>query len=250
MRRIDTYVDLSKDQRAFLNPRIDDHLAWLKVELLPDAHKSIEDLIRRVERGITNDDITWTEGRIALLRSRLHQRIMPDVMWLLSRLSDAQIKHLEKELNDSIDKLSKRIAKQTPEEFKKKRLERYEETFEDWVGSITSSQKQTLKELFGDLATLEQRQSYLTGRAEVQATFLKLTTSPVNELTLRAFITTWIENPSELRTGSSKEHYQKRTSIFRNSLLKLQETLDNEQRKGLIKKLKEHQRNILAFSKS
>ena len=147
-------------------------------------HKAIDELITRVERGLTNADIVWLEGRIDFLRSGLHQRIMPDAVWLLSRLSPEQIKHMEKELNASVDRVSKKVSTQTPEEFRKEKLEQYEETFEDWVGSITSSQKQAVEEIYGDLATLEQRKIYLIGRAEVQANFLKLTTSPVNVLHL------------------------------------------------------------------
>ncbi len=250
MRRIDTYVKLTPEQDAYLDPRIDEHLVWIKSDLLPDAHKSIGELIVRIERGITDDDITWSEGRIDFLRSRLQQRIMVDTMWLLSRLSPEQIKHLEKELNASIEKRSEKAESQTADEFKKEKLEQYEETFKDWVGSVTDAQKALLHELYGDLATIEQRKIYLSGRAEVQANFLKLTSSPVNEIALREFITTWIENPAELRTGISKERYLKRTAIFRASLLRLQETLSVDQRKELINTLKDHQRDILAFSQS
>ncbi len=250
MQRINAYVNLTPEQDAYLDPKIDEHLVWIKSDLLPDAHKAIGELIVRVEKGLTNDDITWAEGRIDFLRSRLQQRIMVDTIWILSRLSPDQIKHLEKELNASIEKSSKKAEGQTPDEFKKEKLEQYEETFKDWVGSITDTQKALLHEIYGDLATIEQRKIYLSGRAEVQANFLKLTASPVNEVKLREFITTWIENPAELRTGISRESYLKRSDIFRASLLKLQETLSADQRKGLINTLKDHQRDILAFSQS
>ncbi len=250
MRRIDTFVGLSKEQRAYLDPKVDNHLVWIKTELLPDVNKSIGELITRVERGLNKDDIVWVEGRIDFLRTRLHERIMPDVVWLLSRLSPEQIKHLEKELNANVERSSKKVSSQTPEEFRQEKLEQYEDTFEDWVGPITDAQKKTVEEIYGNLATLEQRRIYLVGRAEVQETFLKLTMSPVNETALRQFITTWIENPADLRTGISKEAYTKRTLLVRDSLLKLQETLSEEQRQGLVKTLKDHQKDIQVFAES
>ncbi len=250
MRRIDTYVGLSPEQRAYLDPKVDDHLAWIKTDLLPDANRAIGELIKRVERGLTNDDIVWVEGRIDFLRSRLHERILPDVIWLLSRLSPEQIRQLERELNANVERSSKKVSTQTPEEFRKEKLEQYEDTFEDWVGTITNAQKKSVEEIYGDLATLEQRRIYLEGRAEVQETFLKLTMSPVDETALRKFITTWIENPADLRTGISKAAYTKRTLLVRDSLLRLQETLSEDQRQGLVKTLRDHQKDIQAFAES
>ena len=250
LRRIDTYVDLTDEQKAYLEPRIDDHLAWIKVELLPDTNKAIGELITRVERGITSDDLTWIEGRIEFLRARLYERLMPDTIWLFSRLSPEQMKHMEKELNDSVERSSKKMKDQTPDEFQKEKFEQYEKSFEDWVGSINDPQKQAIKAIYGELASIEHRKTYLAGRAEVQAKFFKLITSPVDEPALREFITTWLENPAELRSGISKEHYLKRTSTFRDSLLKLQETLSNEQRKGLVDTLRDHQKDILTFSQT
>ncbi len=250
LRRIDAYVDLTDKQRTYLEPRIDEHLAWIKAELLPDTHKVIGELIPRVERGITSDDITWTAGRIDFLRGRLVQRLMPDTIWLLTQLSPDQIKHLENELNDSVERGNKKMKDQTPEEFRKEKLEQYETTFKDWVGSINETQKRSIADIYWDLASIEHRKTYLSGRAEVQAKFLQLLASPVDEAALRAFVSIWFENPAELRSGLSKEHYLKRFSTVRESLLKLQDTLSKEQRLGLIKTLKDHQQDILTFAQT
>lgn len=250
LRRIDTYVDLTDQQRAYLEPRIDEHLAWIKAELLPDTHKAIGELINRVERGITNDDLTWMESRIEFLRSRLMQRLMPDTIWLFSRLSPEQVKHMEKELNDSVERGHKKMKDQSPDEFRQEKFEQYEKTFKDWVDSINPAQKQAIKAIYGDLASIEHRKTYLSGRAEVQGKFLKLVSAPVDETALREFITKWFENPAELRSGISREHYLKRTTTFRESLLKLQDTLTEDQRKELVKTLKDHQQDILTFSQS
>ena len=250
MRRIDAHVDLTDKQRAYLEPRVDEHLVWIKAELLPETHKFIGELIPRVERGITNDDITWTAGRIDFLRGRLVQRLMPDTIWLFSQLSPDQIKHLENELNDSVERGNKKMKNQTPEEFRKDKLEQYETTFKDWVGSINETQKQSIADVYSDLASIEHRKTYLSGRAEVQAKFVKLITAPVDEPALRAFVSMWFENPAELRSGLSKEHYLKRFSTFRESLLQLQDTLTKEQRLGLVKTLKDHQQDILTFAQT
>lgn len=250
MRRIDSYVDLTDQQKAYLEPRIDLHLVWIKADLLPEAHIAIGELITRVERGITNDEITETIDRIESLRSRLVQRLMPDTIWLFSRLLPDQLKHLEKELNDSVERGNKKMSDKTPEEFRNDKFEQYEKTFYDWVGSINPIQKQIIKDIYGDLASIEHRKTYLSGRVEVQEKFIEILAAPVDEAALRAFITIWFENPAELRSGLSKEHYLKRTSTFRESLLKLQNTLSDDQRLGLVKTLKDRQKDILEFSQT
>jgi cell division protein FtsI/penicillin-binding protein 2 len=250
VRRIDSYVDLSTAKRQELKPRVHDHIVWIKKEISPLMIRDIDELTSRVEKGLAEEDLAWLDQRFDVLKDKLQERLMSDSVWLLTQLSSKQVEHLEKELAAKTNDIRKKTEGVTPERYQVKKLNQYEETFEEWLGPISSVQKELLRELYKEMATVEYSLTYVLGREQVEASLVKLLRTSAKPQEVQAFLETWWRDPAQLRSSPAREQLGKGRNTFRASVLPFEKTLSTTQRKFLVDKLRRQHLYLEDFSRS
>lgn len=138
---MDNYVTLSKEQKAWLKPRLVKHIAWHCQTQLP----GYADWLQRSATLVTAEqfDAHFSEFRRAM--DAIAVEITPDVTELLRGLSDAQVK----ELGESMAKQNKEQREDylgVPlDEQIAERAERMEERLQPWFGRLQPEQKARVK---------------------------------------------------------------------------------------------------------
>jgi len=249
MKRLDDAFALTPTQESELRPRVQGHIAWIKKTEIPLILADLDELSARIRRGIVADDAPWVEGRIEALKTRLDQRMRPDALWLLARLDADQHKHMMDEMADETSAW-KEAVDETPDDYKRKRLKRFEKMYKEWLGSLTDGQKADLHQRFGPLAELPMAKVQTEGRIEAYAAFLDAVAPPGDAARVDAFLSTWIKDPAALRSDAAAKAFRERQLKIREGWLAIGQQMSAEQRDHLLAKLKDHRDDLAAFAKT
>jgi Family of unknown function (DUF6279) len=165
------YFDLTAEQEDWLRPRVEKLVAWHRSNELPAYRRTIEEARSRVAGPVKLEDLDGLYANGRTFVGRATDRALPDIAEFLSQLSPEQIAKLEVKLAKENDKLAKesRVGTDT---LKKKRVERYHQRFEDWMGELTAEQKAQISAVVSGMVSLEDYR--LADRKARQAEFLKL----------------------------------------------------------------------------
>jgi hypothetical protein len=165
------YFDLTAEQEDWLRPRVEKLVAWHRSNELPVYRRTIEEARLRVAGPVKLEDLDSLYANGRTFAGRATDRALPDIAEFLSQLSLEQIARLEVKLAKENDKLAKesRVGADT---LKKKRIERYHQRFEDWMGELTAEQKAQISAVVSGMASLEDYR--LADRKARQTEFLKL----------------------------------------------------------------------------
>jgi len=143
VKQLDSYLDLTQEQKQFAEDRTHYHLARTEDDEFP----LYINLFKDFKTGLTGGLNQETFDRI---NSHYHQRVeytlqnlLPDIGQLLSTLSDTQIKHLEKKLLKDNDETYDYLD--YPAEKRKKTREKlFLDSVVNWYGNLTKEQKQQI----------------------------------------------------------------------------------------------------------
>ena len=164
------YLDMNREQKALLDDRLRQHLAWHCKTQLP----GYLDWLDKVRLMVANDAVTdqavqqrTAEAREAI--GRVAEAITPSASELLRGMSPAQVNEMRQAFREDIEKRQKEyvdtpLAKQVEE-----RATRMEKRLQPWFGPLSATQRQRVKawsEALGDqnrqwIANREQWQQQL-----------------------------------------------------------------------------------------
>jgi hypothetical protein len=151
--RAGSYLDLEGEQADDLRARIDSFFAWHRKQALPDYARIASEAAARVGKGLSREDLVWGyDSLVAHARKSLRaaaERIGP----LLDRLTPEQVAYMEKGLAEDNRKFARENLRGTEQERRKRRAKRVEERLEDWVGNLTQSQVERVRQ-FSERAPL------------------------------------------------------------------------------------------------
>lgn len=143
---LDDYVGLSKEQKAWLKPRLVTHIAWHCKTQLPayaDWLQRSQTLAAESHPPAARFDAQFADFRHAV--DALIEQVTPDLTELLRGLSDEQVKELRASLarqnkEQREDYLQPSLTEQIDE-----RAERMEDRLQPWFGRLHSEQKARVK---------------------------------------------------------------------------------------------------------
>ena len=222
--RAQGYLDLDAKASDELDERIDEFFAWHRKNALPHYARIADDAARRVAKGLSLDDIVWGyDSFVAHARQSLRvgaERIAP----MLDRLTPEQVAHMEKRFADDNRKFAREHLRGSEAERRKRRAKRLEERLEDWVGSLSPQQLETLRQFSERVplnAELRDRD-----RKRVQAELLDMVRRRETQKRLADWASDW-ERGSDPAYQAARENYR---AEFYRLLLDLDRTLSSEQR--------------------
>jgi len=145
LHKLDQYFDLTSGQRQDLTERINSILARHRQEALPEYEAFLVQIRHRVERGITPEDVDWFYAGFDRLRNDLFERLIVDGGVFLASVDQNQTKNLEAALRKENEKAAA-VARITPTERIKKRVDSTLEVVADWTGSVSREQRVQVSE--------------------------------------------------------------------------------------------------------
>ncbi|MGY4531332.1 hypothetical protein ACVW0Y_000435 [Pseudomonas sp. TE3786] len=168
---LDNYVTLSKEQKAWLKPRLTAHIAWHCQTQLPAYAAWLQrsaTLVAEPQPGAAQFDSQFTDFRHAV--DAIVVQVTPDLTELLRGLSPEQVDELQANLSKQNqeqreDYLGVPLAEQIDE-----RAERMEERLQPWFGRLHKEQKTRIKAWSQQLG--EYNQGWLDNNLRWQQAFL------------------------------------------------------------------------------
>src|SRR6267143_3860011 len=147
------YLDVHGAEAEELDKRIDAFHEWHRARALPKYARLSEETARRLGGGLSREDIVWGyDSLMAQAREGLRaaaERIAP----MLDRLSPEQVRHMEQRFAEDNRKFARENLRGSEAERRKRRATRTVERLEDWVGRLSKTQLERVRQ-FSERAPL------------------------------------------------------------------------------------------------
>lgn len=170
--RIDSYLDLNAEQKAWLKPRISQHLAWHCSTQLPQLADWLDQDRANLRAGQL--DAAHLKARFLDLRDALGEvssEISPTAAGLLQQLSPQQVQQLRQSMAKENQKLRREFVEPPLGKQIAKRSETTEERLEPWFGKLDTRQKALVHAWSQERG--EQNRLWLESRERWQAALLE-----------------------------------------------------------------------------
>ncbi|MDD0972825.1 DUF6279 family lipoprotein [Pseudomonas fontis] len=166
------YLDMNRQQKAWLDQRLKQHLAWHCRTQLPEYLTWLDAVRSMVASNEVSDQqllVRSQEAKLAI--AKVADQITPSAAELLRGMSDDQVQELRqafaKDIRERQDKYVKTpLAKQIDE-----RSQRMEKRLSTWLGELNAQQR--LRVVNWSQALGEQNRQWISNRAHWQAQFSK-----------------------------------------------------------------------------
>lgn len=140
------YLDLDGEMADELDERIAAFMAWHRAQALPKYAQLLADGARRFEKRLTPADLVWGYDSIMTQARESLRMAAVEGAPLLDRLNPQQIANLERRLADDNRRFARDNLRGDEREQRKRRIERNVERLEDWVGRLTKTQLERVKQ--------------------------------------------------------------------------------------------------------
>ena len=148
---VDDYFELQDEQRDFARERLARIHAWHRSSELPEYQRVLEQAIKRSAGPVSGDDVEqlYRQGKTLVLRAG--EYALGDVADFLLKLDTQQIQAFELRLAKANQKFERERLKESVEKRVELRAKRYIKTMEDWLGTLSSEQKQHIEITLRDM---------------------------------------------------------------------------------------------------
>jgi len=229
------YLDMNGEQKALLDDRLKQHLAWHCKTQLP----GYLDWLDRVRDMVADDQVTdqalqqrTREARQAI--GVVAEEITPSAAELLRGMSDSQVAEMREAFRDDISERQKKyvdtpLAKQIT-----RRSERMEKRLTPWFGELTPVQKQRVEAWSTALG--DQNREWIANRAHWQQQLL-LAMNQRNDASFEPRLATLLQRKESLWTPEYRAAYQNTEQQARSLLVDLVQQSTPQQRRFLQERL-------------
>lgn len=229
------YLAMNSEQKALLDDRLREHLAWHCKTQLP----GYLDWLDRIRAMVADDQVTdqalqqrTREAREAI--GRVAEEITPSATELLRGMSDAQVAEMREAFREDISERQKKyvdtpLAKQIA-----RRTERMEKRLTPWFGELTAVQKQRVQAWSQALG--DQNREWIANRAHWQQQLL-LAMNQRNDASFEPRLATLLQRKESLWTPEYRAAYQNTEQQARSLLVDLVQQSTPQQRRFLEEKL-------------
>lgn len=229
------YLDMNREQKALLDARLKQHLAWHCKTQLP----GYLDWLDRVRGMVANDQVTdqalqqrTREVRQAI--GRVAVQVTPSATELLRGMSDAQVAEMREAFRDDISERQKRYVDTPLPKQIARRTERMEKRLTPWFGELTPVQKQRVQAWSQALG--DQNREWIANRAHWQQQLL-LAMNQRNDASFEPRLATLLQRKESLWTPEYRAAFQNTEQQARSLLVDLVQQSTPQQRRFLQERL-------------
>lgn len=233
--QLDHYFDLTSEQRHELGRQLSPLLARHRREAIPQYEAALVQVRQRIERGLTSQDIDWVYATYDRLRADLFNRLIADGGVFLASVAPEQVQTLEAALQKDNDKVARLVQAPVPERLKKRANATIDE-LEDWLGSLSKSQKAQIREL--SLALPDTQQFWATNQQQRQQEFLVFLRQPrTPESVARELRALLVISPDHTAPQAYQDAIRQMRAAVKPMALAIDQQLTPAQRRHGVKKL-------------
>jgi predicted DNA-binding protein YlxM (UPF0122 family) len=245
---VDDWFDLTAEQSAWLKPRVTKLVDWHRQNELPTYRNLLADVQSRVAQNQnTLNDVAKLYSISRQAVDRVTIQAMPDMVAFLQKIEPSQIAFIEKKFAAENQKLAKDI-KQPETERRAKRLERFTERFEGWMGTLSEAQIALIKERIAPLPFTEELR--LDDRKRWQREFISLLSSKADATTMERELRTLMLTPEVRRAPAYQAMWQAQQDEVMKLTLELVNMATPKQRQAVQKKLSGYVEDVSGLLKA
>ncbi|MCE0852166.1 MULTISPECIES: DUF6279 family lipoprotein [Pseudomonas] len=229
------YLAMNSEQKAMLDDRLREHLAWHCKTQLP----GYLDWLDRVRGMVADDQVTdqslqqrTREAREAI--GRVAEEITPSATELLRGMSDAQVAEMREAFREDISERQKKYVDTPLDKQIARRTERMEKRLTPWFGELTAIQKQRVQAWSQALG--DQNREWIANRAHWQQQLL-LAMNQRNDASFEPRLATLLQRKESLWTPEYRAAYQNTEQQARSLLVDLVHQSTPQQRRYLQERL-------------
>ena len=211
--QIEDYVSFDRTQEVAFDRLIDEFIVWHQSQELPRYVNQLTQLSTQIRAGqltptlweqhVTDAKAHW---------SRLFQFALPELLPLIASLSDEQVKQVIAQFERDERDLVKEFAGKNAEQLVADSDERLQEQFHEWLGSVSTAQKQLIHDYNAHrLSTLDM---WLEYRHEWLRQFVIALKEREDREALTSRLTLLMTQPDELKSDIHKQKLSQNTQAF------------------------------------
>lgn len=148
---LDDYVDLDREQAAFLDEQLAPFLTWHRAEELPAYISILDDIDSTLDREMTGDDVAAISLEFEEAWFRLEGRALDWLLALGTELSEEQVAEFLAELWEQQEKYEKKYLDRSDEEYREDSYDSLVDSTQDYLGRLDREQKQVLENASAEL---------------------------------------------------------------------------------------------------
>jgi hypothetical protein len=229
------YVKFNQDQRLLVKDEISQLIEWHRSNELPKYADQLEKLSIGLESGMTVEQLEETYDNLRDSWRRIVIKTLPAAIDIISNLNDQQINDffemlIEKEGDDAKD-----IERGTNARTVKEREAYVSEKLADAIGQLNEEQKALIAQW---ARSNESTKEFSLAQAIQWRTRMQVVIAERTDVQqLEKNLMVLLANPDQLRSASYRRVIEKNKHLVMQLLFDLNETLTNQQRSKLVKKL-------------
>jgi hypothetical protein len=244
---VDDWVDLTREQRDWLKPRVEKLMVWHRERELPAYQKLLTEAQDKVAKPVSLEHVDAFYGESRQAMERLAEKAMPDMVAFLQMLSPTQITFLEAKLAEDNDKLAKEIKLGLAER-RAKRVERYVDRFEAWFGRLTPEQLVALKTTVEAMPFSEELR--MVDRKRWQTGMMSLLKQKADAQTLERELRVLLLTPETRRAEEYRVKWALQQQIVTRLTAEFLQTATPKQRQAVKRKLAGYADDVSSLLKS
>jgi hypothetical protein len=190
---VDDYLDLNREQEDGLRALLARFHTWHRSTQLPEYARLLDAANRRLSAGLTEADVAWAADVIEDRYRSLAHRAHADAVRVLATLSDDQVAHLRRKLDDANRKWMKAHGVGASADRQRRlRARRLLERIEHWTGTLSGAQTARLTELIDALPLITK--GSMAFRLRRQRDFLSLLATRDDPEALSTQLRAWLHD--------------------------------------------------------
>ncbi|WP_286235780.1 DUF6279 family lipoprotein [Thalassotalea sediminis] len=241
---LDDYVDLNRVQQKAFDKTLTELHQWHRQTQLSRYLQQLTTFQTQVANGLTINDLKEHQQKVTGHWKVLMNKIAPEVAQLSTLLSKKQRNELIENIKEIRQKRIDDHEELSREEWLELREKEQIEELKEWVGKLTSTQKQKIHQLVQGFQT--ERSYWLTYRESWQQSFFELLApEQLDQAYVVAFTDLMINGRERLRSEEFKSLTRKNDAITHEIFVTLLNDLTAKQRKKLNRKLSNLREDIM-----
>jgi hypothetical protein len=232
------YVKFTRDQRLIVKDEISQLIDWHRSEELPQYVDQLEKLSKELKSGTTVDQLEEFYNNLRDSWQRIVLKTLPAAVDIISNLNNEQVNDffemlIEKEGDDAM-----KIEKGTNARTVKKREAYVSKKIVDVIGKLNKDQKSLIAQWA--LSMKPTQELSLAKAIQWRTRMQTVLAERHNEQQLENNLMVLFANPEQLRSASYRRVIEKNKRLIMQLLFDLNQTLTNQQRSKLVKKLQSY----------
>jgi hypothetical protein len=232
------YVKFTRDQRLLVKDEISQLIDWHRSEELPQYADQLEKLSKELKSGITVEQLEESYNNLRDSWQRIVIKTLPATVDIISNLNDEQVNDFFEMLIEKEGDDAKKIEKGTNARTLKKREAYVSKKIVDVIGKLNEDQKSLIAQWA--LSMKPTKELSLAQAIQWRTRMQTVLAERHNKQQLENNLMVLFANPDQLRSASYRRVIEKNKRLIMQLLFDLNQTLTNQQRSKLVKKLKSY----------